>query len=61
MCWVGENAGGGSQVFEEGGKLKLKSEAISCLLEVEAFQICNLLMGTVALAFRAGHQKCAFW
>lgn len=37
--------GGGSQMCEEGGNLKLKSEAVSCVLEVESFQICNLLMG----------------
>lgn len=37
--------GGGSQMCEESGNLKLKSEAVSCVLEIESFQICNLLMG----------------
>lgn len=50
---MGENVGGGSQVCEEGGKLELKLEAISCLLEVESFPICVLLMAALAPALRA--------
>lgn len=57
---MGENVGGGSQVCEEGGKLKLKLEAISCLLEVETFQICNLLMDGYCGPCSSGDQNCAF-
>lgn len=60
---MGENVGDGSQECEESGKLKLKVEATSCFLEVETFQICNLLMGTVTLGqdpCSQGDQKCAF-
>lgn len=60
---MGENVGDGSQVYEEGGKLKLKLEATSCILEVETLQICNLLMGTVTFGqdpCSQGNQKCAF-
>lgn len=61
---MGENVGGGSQVCEEGGKLKLKLEAILCILEVETFQICNLLMGTVAFGqgqLLSGQSELCFW
>lgn len=60
---MGENVGDGSQVCEEGGKLKLKLEATSCILEVETLQIYNLLMGTVTFGqdpCSQGNQKCAF-
>lgn len=57
---MGENVGGGSQVCEEAGELKLKLEAISCLLEVETFQICNLLMDGYCGPCSSGDQNCAF-